>query len=199
MEVYMFANNIGLKSRFFTIVIASVAILANGSVANAQAPDTASNDFSKVKEHAQARQMVQEILNHWDFKTWDQLLANDVVLNIRLGTATKDTSGDPALLGMKAEFRGRDAAKKTLREIYGDLRKDFQITTEIAQGPKVALLGELVVTAKGKEPTSLPIAVFMAFNEAGKIERMGIFSVDVRALTGALQTATAARQTDATK
>ena len=90
---------------------------------------------------------------------------------------------------MKVEYKGRDDVKKALREIYGDLHKEFQVTTEIAHGPDVVLLGDLVVTSKGKAPAILPIAVHMAFNKVGKIERMEIFSVDVRALIAALQPA----------
>ena len=127
----------------------------------------------------------RSVLNHWDFTSWNQLLADNIALSIRLGTAAKDSNGDPALLGMKIEYKGRDAAKKALREIYGDLHKEFQVTTEIARGPDVVLLGELVVSPKGKAPAILPIAVHMAFNQAGKIERMEIFSVDVRALAAA--------------
>jgi hypothetical protein len=184
----MFANNIGLNSRFAPLVLALISAIASGSVV--QAADPALNSDAEIKQLAQARQMVQDVLNHFDFKTWNQLLADDVVLNIRLGTATKDTAGDPALLGMKVEYKGRDAAKQALREIYGDLHKDFKVITQIAHGPEVVLMGELAVTSKGKDPATLPIAVYMAFNPAGKIERMGIFSVDVRALVASLQTAT---------
>ena len=87
--------------------------------------------------------MVQDVLNHWNFKTWNQLLADDVVLNMRLGTATKDSAGDAVLLGMKVEYTGRDAVKKALREIYGDLRKDFQITTEVVHGPERRAVGRI--------------------------------------------------------
>jgi len=199
----MFANTIGLKSGFATFIMAVLSMIASGSIAQAAdtpvkgdaevkqqaTADTASKSDAEIKQQAQARKMVREVLNHWNFKTWNQLLADDVVLKIRLGTATKDSAGDPALLGLKIEYKGRDAAKKALREIYGDLHKDFQITTEIAHGAEVVLMGELVVTSKGKEPATLPIAVYMAFNKAGKIERLSVFSVDVRALTTALQPA----------
>ena len=183
----MFKNIVGVHSRFAAFVIASVAAIAIGPVA--KGADTAVNSDTETKQLAQARQMVQSVLNHWDWRTWNQLLADDVVLKMRLGTATKDAAGDPALLGMKVEYTGRDVVKKALREIYGDLRKEFQITTEIVHGPDVVLLGELVVTPKDKDPVTLPIAVHMTFNKAGKIESMGMFSVDVRALVAARQTA----------
>ena len=67
--------------------------------------DTALNSDAEIKQLAQSRQMVQEVLNHWDFKTWNQLLADDVVFNIRLGTAAKDSNGDPAL-GDESRIQG---------------------------------------------------------------------------------------------
>ena len=186
----MFQNIVRLESRFAPFLIAIFAAIAIAPVAKGADATTAPNTDSEVQQLAQSRQMVQEVLNHWNFKTWNQLLADDVVLNIRMGTATKDSTGDATLLGMKVEITGRDAVKKTLRQIYGDLHKDFQITTQIAHGPDVVLLGELVVTVKGKDPATLPIAVHMAFNKSGKIERLGIFSVDVRALVKAIESDT---------
>jgi hypothetical protein len=183
----MFTNSLERKSCFVASALAVCCAIASGAAA--LAADTASND-ADVNQLAQARQMVQGVLNHRDFKTWNQLLADDVVFNVRLGTATKDSAGDPALVGMNVEFKGRDAAKKALRDIYGDLHKDFRVTTEINHGAEVVFMGELVVESKGKDPATLPIAVYMAFNPAGKIERIGIFSVDVRALVAALQPAT---------
>ena len=187
----MFAKIIKVEARYAAFLIALVSAVAIGSVAwGADAVpkgDNTPNSDAEIKQLAQSRQMVQEVLNHWRFKTWNQLLADDVVFNVRLGTAAKDSAGDAVLLGLRAEYTGRDAVKKALREIYGDLHKDFQITTEIARGPDVVLLGELAVTAKGKASAAAPIAVHMAFNKAGKVERIGIFSVDVRALAATLE------------
>ncbi|HEV2968419.1 MAG TPA: hypothetical protein VGY55_00430 [Pirellulales bacterium] len=183
----MYRSIVELKSRSVASALAICCAIAGGSVA--RAADPAKTD-AEVEQLAQARQMVRGVLNHWDFKTWNQLLADDVVFNVRLGTATKDSAGDPALVGMNAEYQGREAAKKALRDIYGDLHKDFRITTEITRGSEVVLMGELVVESKAKDPATLPIAVYMAFNPAGKIKLIGIFSVDVRALVAALQPAT---------
>ena len=171
----MFANTIGLKSCFATFVMAILSVIASGSIA--QAADTAARDDAIIKQQAQARKMVQEVLNHWNLTTWNELLADDVMLSIRLGTATKDSAGEPATLGLKIEYKGRDAAKKALREIYGDLHKEFQITTEIARKAEVVLLGELVVTSN-KVRTQLPCRSPFIWRsiKAGKIERMGIFS-----------------------
>lgn len=187
----MFKQVIGVESRFAAFLIVVFSALAIGPVAQGDeaTPNNAGN-AAEAKQLAQSRQMVREVLNYWDFATWNQLLADNVVFNARLGTAAKDSAGEPALVGMNVEYKGRDDVKKALRDIYGDLRKDFRITTEIAHGPQVVLLGDLVVTQKGKDPATLPIAVSMTFNQAGKIERLGVFSIDVRAVSAALQTAT---------
>ena len=120
----MFANTIGLKSCFATFVMAILSVIASGSIA--QAADTAARDDAIIKQQAQARKMVQEVLNHWNLTTWNELLADDVTLSIRLGTATKDSAGEPALLGLKIEYKGRDAAKKALAKSMAIFIKSFK-------------------------------------------------------------------------
>jgi hypothetical protein len=76
----MFKNSLERKSCFVASALAVCCAIASGAAA--LAADTASSD-AEVSQLAQARQMVQGVLSHWDFKTWNQLLADDVVFNVR--------------------------------------------------------------------------------------------------------------------
>ena len=133
-------------------------------------------------EHkAQARAMVQEVLNTWEWRSWNQLLAEDVVLKLKLGSI-----GPRAAVGVSGTYSGRDDAKAVLREIYGDLEKNVSIWGELADGLQVALLADLNVAGEDQTPQELPLVVHMKFNERGKIETMTLLSIDLRPLKAAL-------------
>ena len=79
--------------------------------------------LEEIRRQSQAIEMVQRVLNAWDFKTWNQLLANNVVVTLNLGAIASDADGAFVPAGSKIQVTGRDAAKKALREVYGDLEK----------------------------------------------------------------------------
>ena len=137
-----------------------------------------------AENKAQARAMVQEVLNSWEWRTWNQLLAEDVVLKLKLGSI-----GPEAAVGVTGTFRGRDDAKAALREIYSDLEKDISIWGELADGLEVALLADLNVAGEDQIPQELPLVVHLRFNEGGKIETMTLLSIDLRPLAAALDAA----------
>jgi hypothetical protein len=125
--------------------------------------------------------MVQRVLSKWDFKTWNQLLAEDVVLTLRLGAVAADDGGVSAV-GTKIEVTGRDDAKESLREVYGDLKRDVSITGKLVAGNEAIFFGELNVTVQANNHQSLPIAAYLQFNPKGKIQRLTIGMVDLRPL-----------------
>ena len=133
-------------------------------------------------EHkAEARAMVQEVLNNWEWRSWNQLLADDVVLTLKLGSV-----GLRSAVGVSETYTGRDEAKTALRRIYGELEKTVSIWGELADGLQVVLLADLNVAGEGETPQELPLVVHMQFNESGKIERMTLASIDLRPLAAAL-------------
>lgn len=137
-----------------------------------------------AEQSAEARKMVQEVLNTWEWRTWNQLLAENVVLSLKLGAI-----GPEAAVGISDTYTGRDEAKAALREIYGDLEKNVSIWGELADGPEVALLADLNVAAEGEAPEELPLVVYLKFNQNEKIEKMTLLSVDLRPLKAALDAA----------
>jgi len=145
----------------------------------------------EAEDLARARQMVQMVLREWDWMTWNELLADDVVLSIRLGGVGVDRVGFFDTVGGNVKVTGREDAKRVLQSIYGDLRSGLSLTTEIVSGYDVALLGNLALrsTKETVGSSSLPVVLYMAFDDEGKIDKMTIAAVDLHPLTEAIRKA----------
>jgi hypothetical protein len=172
--------------RSWRVVAFSLAAMlpATGFAADEPAPPS---EKATAEQLAQARKMVQGVLDTWDFRTWNQLLADDVTVKFMLGTVGKNTEGNLAALGADLEVKGREDAKKVLKQVYGDLKKETKIIGEVAYGYDVILLGALSVTSSDGKPQSLPITCYMHFNPKGKIEKLVLAGVDTRPLTEAIK------------
>jgi hypothetical protein len=144
-----------------------------------------------AEDLARAKDMVKGIVRDWSWFTWNDLLADDVTLSVKLGAIGVTDSGDFAAAGGDLQVTGRDDAKRALKGIYDDLKKHASITTEIVSGYEFALLGNLALPASNGNGgvSSFPIAVHLTFNLAGRIEAMTIASVDVHPLTAAIRDA----------
>ena len=136
-----------------------------------------------------AKRMIETILEGWDLLTWNELLADDVVLSVRLGTL--DVNRTDPLYGLRADLQvtGRDEVKRVLQGIYSNLRKGLFVTTEVISGYDAVLLGDLSVQKPGVHIESMPVGIYMAFNSKGKIRKMTIADVDLQPLTDAIRNA----------
>ncbi len=145
----------------------------------------------EAEDLARARRMVEMVLQDWDLSTWNQLLDDDVVLSISLGEVVGDRFGDLAAAGGNLTVRGREEAKRVLRSIYDDLLDALSVTTEVVSGYDVALLGRLAATStrENGDMASLPIVLYMAFDDDGKITKMTIAATDLQPVTDAIRTA----------
>src|SRR5262249_4426948 len=135
---------------------------------------------------ARAKDVVQTILQDWDFMSWNVLLADDVVLSLKLG-AVDDLGGVSGNL----QVSGREEAKRVLKSIYRDLKSRTSVTTQVVSGYDVALLGNLVIptTKENEDDRSLPIALYMAFNHEGEIDKLTVAAVGLQPLTEAVRIA----------
>jgi hypothetical protein len=143
-------------------------------------------------EHlARAKIMTQHILRDWNLITWDDLLANDVALSIRMGSIDIDRVGDLAVIGGNLQVSGREDAKSVLKGVYGDIKRGLCVTSEIVSGLDAALIGNFAPesTQEGVDPKSWPIAIYMKFNANGKIVVMTIALIDLHPLTDAIRSA----------
>ena len=146
---------------------------------------------SEAEDLARPREMAQMMLRNWDWMTWNEILADDVVLSLGLGAAGINQVGDFSAVGGNLQVTGREDARRVLKSIYDDLRSGLTVTTEIVSGHDVALLGNLALrsTKENTESLSLPIVVYMAFDGDGKVGKMTIAAVDLHPLTEAIRAA----------
>jgi hypothetical protein len=130
---------------------------------------------------ARVRETVQRVLRDWDWMSWNQLLADDVALSLRLDTPAVKQAGRLGDLAGNLQVKGREEAKRVLKSIYGDVTSGLSVTTEIVSGHDAALLGNLALssTRENTEALSLPIVLYMAFNDEGQIEKLTIAALDL--------------------
>jgi hypothetical protein len=140
-------------------------------------------------ELAHAKRVIETTLEGWDLLSWNELLADDVVLSLKLGTLDVSAVGDLRAAGGNLEVSGKKQAKEVLQSIYGDLRSGLTVTTEVVSGYDAILLGNLAVQTSGEGIESFPMGVFMTFDSRGKVLEMTIAAVDLPALTNAIRTA----------
>jgi hypothetical protein len=147
--------------------------------------------LEEIRRQSQAVEMVQDVLGAWDLKTWNELLADDVVVTLNVGAVASGADGEIVPAGAKIQVTGRDAAKEALREVYGDLKKDVSITGQLLDGYEAILFGELNVSVRGNGPQALPIAAYLQFNDEGKIQKLTIGMTDLRPLLQGIRKAAA--------
>jgi len=140
---------------------------------------------------ARARETVQMVLRDWDWMTWNQRLADDVVLSLRLGTPAINWLGGPRGVTGHLQVTGREEAKRVLKSIYRDLRNGLSVTTEIIRGHDVMLLGTLAPRSIMENPNapSVPIVLYLAFNDDGRVKKLTITAVDLHPLANAIREA----------
>ncbi len=143
----------------------------------------------KAEGLAHAKRMIETTLEGWDLLTWNELLADDVVLSLRLGMLDISRFGDLRGTGGNLELVGQKQAKDVLTNIYADLRKDLSVTTEVVSGYDAILLGNLAILKTNNDVESLPVGIYMVFNSQAKIQKMTIAVVDLQALTDAIREA----------
>jgi hypothetical protein len=150
-----------------------------------------SEQQQKDETLTRARKLIQHILRDWDLITWDDLLANDVVLGVRMGAIGIDRIGDLAAVGGNLRVSGRQDAKRVLRIIYDDIKRGLCVTTEILSGFDVVLAGNFASesTKEGALPKSCPIVIYMKFTPNGKINVMTIALIDLQPLTNIIRNA----------
>jgi hypothetical protein len=143
----------------------------------------------KAEELAHAKRVIETTLEGWDLLSWNELLAYDVILSLKLGTLDVSRLGDFRAAGGNLEVFGKERAKEVLRGIYGGLREGLSVTTEVVSGYDAIVLGNLAIRTSDGGVESVPMGVFMAFDSRGRIHEMTIAAVDLRELTDAVRSA----------
>ena len=80
---------------------------------------------------ALAKDMVKSILGDWDWISWNELLAFDVVLSLRMAPVWGD---DLQTVDGVVRVVGREDAERLLRRIYPNIKSGLCNITEILSG-----------------------------------------------------------------
>jgi hypothetical protein len=126
------------------------------------------------------KRMIEAILAGWDHLTWNELLADDIVLSLKLGRLDISRISEPLGCGGDYFALGQRQAKRLLKCIYSDLRKDLSVTIEVINGFHAVLLGKLAVRKTGQNVESFPVVIHMALNSERKIKSMTVSIVDIQ-------------------
>ena len=112
--------------------------------------------------------MVRSILGDWDWIPWNELLAFDVVLSLRMSPVWGD---DLQTVDGVVRVEGREDAERLLRRIYPNIKSGLCIITEILSGYDAILLGSITrpSTKEGECEKASPIIIYMDFNSEGEI------------------------------
>jgi len=135
------------------------------------------------------RELVDFVMHHWRFMSWTELLSSDVVLTLKPGAIGIDEIAGTRVQDGVLRAEGRDDATRVLKAIYERLRDDFHITTKLISGFDLVLAGNLVLKSGREHGDDLvvPLAVFVTFEEEGKVARMSIFQLDLQPVVEALR------------
>jgi hypothetical protein len=133
----------------------------------------------ETKDRAQAKQMIKTILKGWDHLTWNELLADDIILSFRSGKVDISRLAELPGYGNVFQATGQKEVKHVLASMYGDLRKDLSVTTDFISGYHVILLGKLIVHRMIGHIESFPLVIYLELNLERKIKRMTIAIVSL--------------------
>src|SRR3984957_14723666 len=143
----------------------------------------------EAEDLARRKRMTEAVLAGWDQLTWSELLADDIVLSLRLGRV--DISRISELRGCGGDFQviGQGQAKRLLKRVCSDLRKELSVKTEVISGYHGILIGKLTVRKAGQDVESFPVVIYMALNSERKIKSMTVSIVDLQPLPEAIRKA----------
>jgi len=107
-------------------------------------------------------------------QNWNEWLADDVVLSLRLSAA--DITRIGGLRGYSGVFRavGKKQSRLVLKGISSGLSQDLSITTEVISGSHLILLGKLAARTAQIDARYMPVVIYMALNSQKKIQEMTI-------------------------
>ena len=137
---------------------------------------------------ALAKDMVKNILRDWDWISWNELLAFDVVLSLRMGPVM---GNDLQTVDGVLRVVGREDAERLLRRVYPNIKSGLCVITEILSGYDAVLLGNITPpsTKEGESDKALPIVIYMDFNSEGEIRVMTIAAIDLRPIADQIRRA----------
>ena len=108
----------------------------------------------------------------WETRTWDNALASDATLTLKI-TGVREG----AIMSADVGYQGREEVKAALEALYKDYKPQTRIHTRISRGPDVVFMGDVSVTTSDGERKTLPVALHLKFDDAGKIQHMTLAAI----------------------
>ncbi|WP_158817094.1 hypothetical protein [Methylocapsa sp. S129] len=138
-------------------------------------------------DRTHSRRRIETILATWDLLSWNELLADDIILSLRLGALNDSRPDESREFTCDLQESGRPQVKRMLKGACGDFRKNLSVAIEVIWGDSVILLGNLGLPGAHDAFESTPVAITMTFNSEGQIRQMTIAGFDLPALTDAIR------------
>jgi hypothetical protein len=143
----------------------------------------------EAEDLARRKRITEAVLEGWDQLTWNELLADDIVLSLRLGRLVISRISELRGCGGVFQVIGQGQAKRLLKRVYSDLRNELSIKTEVIIGYHGILIGKLTVRKVGQDVEVFPVVIYMALNSERKIKSMTVSIVDLQPLPEAIRNA----------
>jgi hypothetical protein len=140
---------------------------------------------TETEDLARARELVEFVMARWDVTPWTGLLADDVLLLLRLGSVVpRDFGGGMGVLALDTEVTGQHRAAGLLRQFYPELMRLLSITAKLVSGYDAVLAGTVVLPSTGEntDDQCFAMAVCMRFGSDGRVHRLALVPVDLDAL-----------------
>jgi hypothetical protein len=126
----------------------------------------------EASDLARTKWLIGTGLASCNLQNWNERLADDVVLSLRLSAVDVAPAGN--LRGYSGVFRavGKKQSRHVLKGISSGLSRDLSITTEVISGFHLILLGKLALRTAQIGARHMPIVIYMTLNSQRKIQEM---------------------------
>jgi hypothetical protein len=128
----------------------------------------------EANDLARTKWLIGTGLASCNLQNWNERLADDVVLSLRLSAVDVAATGN--LRGYSGVFRavGKKQSRHVLKGISSGLSRDLSITTEVISGSHLILLGKLAARTAQIGTRHMPVVIYMALNSQRKIQEITI-------------------------
>jgi hypothetical protein len=158
-------------------------IIAAALLATAQ--DTPKPDEGLRSE---SLKQVRNAVEQWSSQSWDEVLADDVRLGLRMTQRTSREDGTTIMTSTRTDVIGKEKVKQALTKLHQEYGGRVTITSEFLSGQRAVLIGEVAPAGEGKgqdRPPSaedgVPVVILMNFDQERKIEQLTITSFSLQA------------------
>jgi hypothetical protein len=141
-----------------------------------------------TEDLVRAKQIVQLLRSDWDESSWNEFLADRIVLSVKPGKSRINQFDWFRIIGSNPYVAGRENVLRVLKGISVDLGSKLSATAKLVCDHDIVLLGDLAMQPEiGEiEAISEPVVLYVGLDEDGKIEKMMLAAIELRPLVKAI-------------